>query len=92
MVVPVRLCVGESYEIVHTLDATPGGVRLGGLRQSLTPGTIVVVQRHNKRARFSVVWNTNPSGNSREIQVGLQCVEPEKHIWAVDLPQEVDSY
>jgi hypothetical protein len=92
MVVPVRLWDGQSCEIVHTLDVTPGGTRLGGLRHSPTPGTVVEVQRHNKRARFRVVWAASPSAKSKEIQVGLQCMEPEKHIWAVDLPEEADDF
>jgi hypothetical protein len=53
---------------------------------------VVEVQRHNKRARFRVVWAASPSAKSKEIQVGLQCMEPEKHIWAVDLPEEADDF
>ena len=96
MVVPVRLWIqdgnGPSSHLVHTLDVTRGGTRLGGVQCTLTPGLVVEVQRYNKRAKFRVIWVTSAGEKSRETQVGLQCLEPEKHIWGVDIPAETDSY
>jgi hypothetical protein len=96
MVVPVRLCIqernGSSSHLVHTLDVTHGGTRLGGLQCTLTPGMTVEVQRYNKRAKFRVIWVKSPGEKSRETQVGLQCLEPEKHIWGIDLSAEADNY
>jgi len=95
MVVPVRLWIqyrnGPSSHLVHTLDVTQGGTRLGGLQCTLTPGMTVEVQRSNRRAKFRVIWVTSSGEKSRETQVGLQCLEPEKHIWGVDIPAEADS-
>jgi hypothetical protein len=51
----------------------------------------VEVQRYNKRAKFRVIWVTSSGEKSRETQVGLQCLEPEKHIWGVSIPVEADS-
>ncbi len=96
MVVPVRLWIqdrnGPSSHLVHTLDVTHSGTRLGSLHCTLTPGMTVEVQRYNKRAKFRVIWVGSPGENSRETQTGLQCLEPEKHIWGVDIPAEADSY
>lgn len=95
MVVPVRLWIqdgnGPSSHLVHTLDVTHGGTRLGGVQCTLTPGMAVEVQRYNKRAKFRVIWVTSSGEKSRETQVGLQCLEPEKHIWGVSIPVEADS-
>jgi hypothetical protein len=96
MVAPVRLWMPDAQAALpqwaHTLDVTPGGTRLAGLNCELSPGMIVEVQRQHKRARFRVVWVQLPAEKSKEIQVGLQCLEPEKHIWGVDIPEETDVY
>lgn len=96
MVASVRLWMPEAPaplpQWVHTLDVTPGGTRLGGLNCELRAGMIVEVQRQNKRAKFVVVWAQRPDEKSKEMQAGLKCLEPEKHIWGVDIPEESDTY
>jgi hypothetical protein len=96
MVASVRLWMPDAPaplpQWAHTLDVTPGGTRLAGLNCELRPGMIVEVQRQHKRARFCVVWAQHPDEKSKEMQVGLKCLEPEKHIWGVDIPEEADTY
>jgi len=96
MVAPVRLWMSDApaplAQWAHTLDVTPGGTRLGGFNCELSPGMIVEVQRQHKRARFRVVWAQRPVEQSKEVQAGLKCLEPEKHIWGVDIPEETDTY
>ena len=96
MVVPVRLWVRDDSGIVrshlaHTLDVSDHGVQLAGLDGKLTGDQIFEVQYRHKRARFRVVWVHTREG-SREKQVGAECLEPEKRIWGVDLPELLEQY
>jgi len=86
-VLPVRILgndtSGESYsELVHTLDVSRNGVRLGGVRRQLDVGGVVVLQYRQHKAEFRVVW-TKPLGSSTEKQVGLQA-DVQKDLWGLD--------
>jgi hypothetical protein len=86
-VLPVRISgidnSGESYsELVHTLDVSRNGVRLGAIRRQLEVGSLVVLQYRQHKAEFRVVW-TKPLGTGTEQQVGLQA-DVQKDMWGVD--------
>ncbi len=86
-VLPVRISgtdiSGESYsELVHTLDISRNGVRLGAVRRQLEVGSPVTLQYRQHKAEFRVVW-TKPLGSSTEQQVGLEA-DVQKDMWGID--------
>ena len=87
-VLPVRISgtdvSGDSYcELVHTLDVTRSGVRLGAVRRQLEVGSLIVVQYRQHRAEFRVIW-TKPPGAGAEHQVGLEAVA-QRDLWGLDI-------
>jgi len=88
-VLPVRVrgtdASGQPFEaLAHTLDLTTSGTRLGALRQEVqAPATLSVFYRQRKRD-FTVVWSKRLEG-SREFQIGLQAIAPEKEPWGLNL-------
>lgn len=86
-VLPVRISgndiSGQSYsELVHTLDVSRNGVRLGSVRRQLEVGSLVVLQYRQHKAEFRVVW-TKPLGSGAEQQVGLEA-DAQKDMWGID--------
>ena len=84
-VLPVRVSgndnSGNAYsDLVHTLDITESGARLGGLRHNLEVGTLVTLQYKQHRASFRVVWTEAVPGHN-EHRVGLQALDT-KSLWA----------
>jgi len=85
-VLPVRISGndidGKSYsELVHTLDVSRSGVRLGAVRRQLEVGSLVVLQYRQHKAEFRVVW-TKPLGSGAEQQVGLQA-DAQRDLWGL---------
>jgi len=102
-VLPVRVSAndpaGNNYtDLVHTLDITEGGVRLGAVRRKLEVGTQLVLQYRQHKAEFRVVWS-EPLPKFKEHHVGLEAVvqkdmwglEPESRTRTQDPPAERDS-
>jgi len=84
-VLPVRVSgndrSGKAYsDLVHTLDITEAGARLGGLRHGLEIGAEVILQYKQHRASFRVVWTEAVPGHN-EHRVGLQALDT-KSLWA----------
>jgi hypothetical protein len=92
MVLPLRLWPDEDNGqnaaplLAHTLDISPIGGRLGGLRSPLQTGQTVTLQRGQNRVPFRVVW-TKQLGPG-EIQAGIESAVYEEKVWGVDLPDE----
>jgi hypothetical protein len=82
-VLPVKLLVGETTHLAHTIDITCAGTRLGGLRTVLQPGETVILQRGSQKARCRVAWVRQLDPN--EIQAGLECLEPQNTFLGVNL-------
>lgn len=85
-VLPVRVSgndsSGNSYsELVHTLDITESGARLGSLRQPLKVGSLITVQYKQHRATFRVVW-TEPVSGRTEHQAGIEAVN-HRDMWGL---------
>ena len=75
-------------EIACTMDITPKGARLSGVRCVTHPGEVLQVERGKNKAFYRVMWVGERMTN-REGQVGLQCIEPGAAIWDMDfLPSE----
>ena len=74
---------GNAFEeLAHTLDVTPTGVRLGGIRRELSASDEVTVLFRQRKMQFRVVWTKKLKGTS-EFQVGLQALTQEKDAWAL---------
>lgn len=82
----VRRSSGEK-QLAHTLDITENSARLGGVNFLFEPGEVIEIRRGAAKARFEVVWMGAPS-SSLDGQAGVRSLEPNKNIWAVDLPSE----
>jgi hypothetical protein len=86
-VLPVRILgndvSGDSYsELVHTLDVSKAGVRLGAVRCQLEVGSPITIQYRQHKAEFRVVW-IKPLGAGREQQVGLEA-DAQRDLWGLD--------
>jgi len=89
MVLPLRVwtneSMGESASLAHTLDISPIGGRLGGLRAPVAPGQTITLQRGQRKAQFRVVWSRQLA--PAEVQAGIEVVDETRNIWDVELPQ-----
>src|SRR5436190_5125224 len=85
MVLPVKVSMFGSTQFAHTLDISASGARLGSLRSELKTGEIIVLQRGTKKAKFRISWVRL---NAKEIQAGIEALEPQQNFWGVDLTAE----
>ena len=83
MVLPVKVTMAEDNLLVHTLDISSAGARVGGFREQLRPGQMVSLSRGTKKGQFRVIW-VQQLGN-HEFHVGLEALEPQDRFWGVDL-------
>lgn len=66
-------------ELVHTLDVTASGTRLGSVRRELTVDDEISLFYRQRKMQFRVVWIKKMKGTS-EFQIGLRAlVQEEKH-------------
>jgi hypothetical protein len=83
-VLPVRVSANDSYsELVHTLDITECGARLGAVHQHLEVGSLITLQYKQHKGVFRVIW-TEPVPSRTENQVGLEAVN-QRDFWALGL-------
>src|SRR3954471_3939892 len=84
-VLPVRLKCGNALQsdfvLAHTLDISHSGVRLAGITEPITTGTVELQYRH-RMAEFEVLWVAK---NGRDHRVGLRALRPEKDVWGLSL-------
>ena len=90
-VLPVRVkgkdSAGKAFDIlVHTLDVTPDGVRLGSVRHQLKVLDELTVFYRQRRIQFRVVWTKKLEGTS-EFQVGLKAVTQDSEAWGLSFPE-----
>jgi hypothetical protein len=71
---------------VRTVDITPSGARLHGVKAPVDPGFVVGLECEGMKSRFIVAW-VGEEGSSREGQVGLRSTE--NGIWSIALPKVV---
>jgi hypothetical protein len=70
-----------------TLDVTPTGARLTGVRAQPETGAILTVERGRSKARFRIVWVGEP-GTPHDGHLGIDCLEAGKWNWDVQLPAD----
>ena len=86
MVLPVKVSMFGSTQFAHTLDITASGARLGSLWSALKPGEIIILHRGAKKAKFRICWVQEVK--PKEIQAGIEALEPRENFWGVDLTAE----
>lgn len=75
--------------IVQTVDITPVGARLRGIKH-LEVGSVVQVEHQKTRARYRVVW-IGGHDSEHDSHLGLECLEPAKCIWGDALPKSASA-
>jgi hypothetical protein len=90
MVLPLRVWLDDRgneaapMQWAHTIDISPIGCRLGGLRTELAPGQTVILQRGQHKATFRVIWCKHLAEN--ENHAGIEALDYDRDIWGVELP------
>jgi hypothetical protein len=78
---------GSNFEeLVHTLDVTPAGVRLGAVRRELSVHEELTVFYRSRKLQFRVMWVKKLKGTA-EFQVGLKSLMQEGEAWGASSPQ-----
>ena len=72
-------------ELVHTLDVTPSGVRLGSVRRELHVTDEITIFYRQRKMLYRVVWTKKLAGTS-EFQVGLRALTQDKEAWGLSFP------
>jgi len=90
-VLPVRArgkdSSGKPFDVlVHTLDVTPDGVRLGSVRHQLQVGNEVTVFYRQRKIQFRVIWTKKLEGTS-EFQIGLEALTRDSEAWGLGFPE-----
>lgn len=74
-------------QTADTVDISNNGARLDGVSYLTRPGQVIQVKRRwHGKARYRVVW-IGQIGLEHANQIGVCCLEPEKNIWGVLLPE-----
>ncbi len=89
MVIAVKVVLsgasGKSGELVHTLDVSGSGAKLGGLRDHMKAGDLLTLHRNHQKANCKVVWAREVS--AKEMQIGIEFLDSDGKIWGLDLAQ-----
>jgi hypothetical protein len=88
-VLPVRVrgndIFGESFDdLAHTLDVTPTGARLGGIRRQVKTLDRLTILYRKRKMEFRVVW-TKKLDKVTEYQVGLQAIMLDGESWGLNV-------
>jgi len=88
-VLPVRIKGTDSSgkvfdELVHTLDVTITGVRLGSIRRELNVADEITIFYRTRKMQFRVMWTRKLQGTT-EFQVGLQALTQDREMWGISL-------
>ena len=86
-VLPVRVkgrdSSGSVFEdLVHTLDVTPSGVKLGAVRRVLKVLDEITILYRSRKLQYRVVWIKQLKGTS-EYQVGLEALTQDGELWGL---------
>jgi hypothetical protein len=85
--VPVKVYVdpdNANYQLCCTYEISMIGARLVAVSGISKVGQIVWLQRHNKKAKYRVIWIGQP-GTSQASQAGVETLEPANVIWENEL-------
>jgi hypothetical protein len=91
-VLPVRIkgtdAAGKPFEeLVHTLDVTATGVRLGAVRRELNLDEEITIFYRQRKIQYRVVWTKKMKGSS-EFQIGLKALTQDREAWGVSFEEQ----
>jgi hypothetical protein len=89
MVVGLRVSQQRSHAadfLVHTLDISSSGAKIGAFREWMQPGDTLIVQRRQTRARCLVMWSRKVGPG--EIQIGIKILGGDSRFWGLDLDDD----
>jgi len=72
--------------LVHTVDITDSGAKIGALREGMQPGCILIVQHKHNRARCRVMWSRKLAPG--EVQIGIKFLDRVSRFWGLDLDDD----
>ncbi len=70
------------FQSTSTIEISRKGGRLVGLSEVAYPGSIIVISRSFRKAKFRVVW-VGITGTRQTSQIGVECLESEKNLWGI---------
>ena len=89
MVVGLRVEQPQSQApdlLVHTLDISSSGAKIGAVREWIQPGSILIIQHKHNRAQCRVMWSRRIA--PQEIQIGIEFLGRDTQIWGLDLDED----
>ena len=69
--------------LVHTLDISSVGAKIGALREWVQPGSVLLIQRRHTRTRCRVTWSRRIG--PQEVQIGIEFLGRDPGFWGLDL-------
>ena len=88
MVLGLKVCQPAAQAgplLVHTLDISSSGAKIGSLREPIKLGSQLIVQRRNTRAACRVMWSREMLPG--EIQIGIEFLDHSPNFWEFDLDE-----
>ncbi len=89
MVLGLKVHQPESQDsglLVHTLDISSSGAKVGALRERLQPGSVILIQRAGTRAHCVVIWSREVAPH--EIQIGIKLLGQDADLWGLELEDD----
>jgi hypothetical protein len=71
--------------IVHTLDISSSGAKVGALREWIDPGALLTIRRGNTRAECRVRWTRQLAPG--EVQIGVELLGTDPCFWGLELDE-----
>jgi hypothetical protein len=88
MVLGVRIFpaeVQDSQLLVHTLDISSTGAKIGAVREYIQPGSVLLLQHGHNRAHCRVIWSRRVGPT--EIHIGVEFLKSGARFWELDLDE-----
>ena len=88
MVLGLRISHPEVHSgqlLVHTLDITSSGAKIGGVREYIHSGSVLLIQRGHNRTHCRVIWSRGVG--PKEIHMGVEFLKHSARFWELDLDE-----
>jgi hypothetical protein len=83
--------VKTGMDMACTYDIYSHGARITGLRHAAAVGQVVMIERGRSKALCRISWIADPQSELRG-QFGIECIEPEKVPWKLELEELQELY